>query len=154
MREAELGSGPCGTIGYQGSVPGRVSPAVLEEDWLHLDQHPHTGWAQHQEAECVSVASGAHWHYCPIPVPSPSEPGQHRTQGLRVQSLVLPSRRRQGWEGSVLSEPSVCAQPLLGSRFPGGAGGFSQEGIKMGVGKSRRTLTPGAVGSDLDEMTL
>ena len=41
MREAELGSGPCGTIGYQSRAG--VSPAVLEGDWLHLDQHPHTG---------------------------------------------------------------------------------------------------------------
>ena len=72
--------------------------------------------------------SGAHWHYCPIPVPSPSEPGQHSTQGLRVQSLVLPSRRRQAWEGSVLSEPPFGLQAPRGSwrvqprRHKGGGG--------------------------------
>ena len=96
-----------------------VSPALLKGDWLHLDQRPHTGWAPHQEAECTSMASGAHWHCCPIPVPSASEPGQHRTQGIRVQSLVLSSRRTQGWGGSVLSEtPSGLQVPQGSWRVP------------------------------------
>lgn len=68
-----------------------VSPALLKGDWLHLDQRPHTGWAPHQEAECISLASGAHWHYCPIPVPSASawtaqDPGhQNAEPGLALQ---------------------------------------------------------------------
>ena len=56
--------------------------------------------------------------------------------------------------GGRLGKVLCCQSPLLGSRFPRGAGRFSREGIKVGVGKRRRTLTPGAVGSALDEMTL
>ena len=112
------------------SVPGGCKPCC---PWGRLaPPRPASThrWAQHQEAECISVASGAHWHYCPIPVPSPFEPGQHSTQGLRVQSLVLPSRRRQAWEGSVLSEPSSGLQVPQGSwkvQPRGHKGGGGQE---------------------------